>query len=172
MKTHQAIVMENKVNFRFNFHVRVSERRKGFIVLHPVGPIDTITSPVLQNKVEHILGLKPEIILFDMQQVDFINTLGLRVFIKVQQAMKRRGGRVALTHFQPHIEKVFDIVNALPKEPIFASRHELDSYLETMQNRCSDYRNEIKHDVETECNTIRAENNANPVFEKNNRLLF
>ena len=74
-----------------------------------------------------------------MKQVSYINSNGLRVILKVHQAMKSRGGRVILKNFQPHIKKVFDIINALPKERVFASQHELDNYLDTMQNSCSDY---------------------------------
>lgn len=139
MKTHQEVIKDNKVNGRFNFRVRVSERRKGFFVLHPTGPIDTMTSPILNNKVDRVLELEPEIILFDMKQVDYINTQGLRVILKVQKAMKRRDGRVTLMNFQSHIEKVFDIIGALPKQRIFTDRHELDDYLGTIQNIYSDY---------------------------------
>ena len=74
-----------------------------------------------------------------MKQVSYINSKGLRVIIKVHQAMKSRGGRVVLSNLQPHIKKVFDIIDALPAQRIFASRHELDNYLDTMQKRYLDY---------------------------------
>ena len=71
-----------------------------------------------------------------MQNVDYINSRGLRVIIKVQRAMKPRGGRVVLINLQPHIKEVFDIINALPAQRIFVNRQELDNYLDSMQSRC------------------------------------
>ncbi len=60
--------------------------------------------------------------------------------------MKSRGGRIVPMNFQPHIKKVFDIINALPKQRIFESRHELDNYLDMMQKRYVDnsYINEVE----------------------------
>ena len=72
-------------------------------------------------------------LLFDMVQVCYINSKGLAVILKVHQTMKSRGGRVLLTNLQPHIKKVFDIIDALPALRIFPSRRELDAYLDTMQ---------------------------------------
>ena len=71
-----------------------------------------------------------------MQNVNYINSRGLRVILKVQRAMKLRGGRVVLINPQPHIKEVFDIINALPAQRIFTNRHELDNYLDAMQNHC------------------------------------
>ena len=139
MKKQQEVITHDKVNGRFNFRVRVSEIGKGSFIIHPVGTIDTITSPILNNEVDQVLELEPETILFDMKQVDYINTQGLRVILKVQQVMKRWGSRVVLMNLQSHIEKVFDIINALPSQRIFTNRHELDKYLVTMQNIYSGY---------------------------------
>ena len=136
MRTHPGIVIDNKVNGSFNLSVNVNEKREGFFVLQLIGPINTITSLILQNEVEQIFESKPEIIMFDMKQVSYINSKGLHVILKVHQAMKPNGGRVVLINLQPHIKEVFDIINALPAQRIFANRHELDNYLDTMQSRC------------------------------------
>lgn len=172
MKTRSEAIINNKVNNDFNFYVRISEKRRGFFVLHPVGPIDTLTTPILQKRVEQILQLEPDTILFDMKQVDYINFQGLSVIFKAQQAMTRRSGSVALRSFQPHIKKVFDIINALPKEQIFANQHELDSYLDTMQARGSDYRNDKKLEMETDNYIIWAENSNNQGSENSRAVSF
>jgi anti-anti-sigma factor len=139
MRTDPGSMADNKINGSFNLSVNVNERREGFFILKPIGSINTITSPILQNEVEQIHESKPEMILFDMQQVNYINSKGLRVIFKIHQAMKSRGGRVVLTNLQPHIKEVFDIIDALLEQRIFASRHELDNYLDTMQKSCIDY---------------------------------
>ena len=139
MRTDPGIMTDYKVNGSSNLSIWFSEKREGFFVIQPVGSINTITSPILQNKVKQIIESKPEVVLFDMKQVSYINSKGLRVILKVHQALKSRGGRVFLMNLQPDIRKVFDIINALPKQRIFASQQELDSYLDTMQYSCSSY---------------------------------
>ncbi len=47
---------------------------------------------------------------------------------------------MVLTNLQPHIKEVFDIIDALPAQRIFASRDELDNYLDTMQKDYLDYK--------------------------------
>jgi len=172
MKTHSEAMIDTKVNNRFTFRVRTIERRKGFFVLYPVGPIDTMTSPILQTKVEQILGLDPELILFNMRQVDYINSHGLKVILKAQRAMARRSGSVALMSFQPHIKEVFDIINALPKEQIIANQHELNSYLDSMQARSFAYRNEKKLEMEADNYIIWAKSSTNQGSEKNRTMSF
>ena len=82
MKTYPGSVADNKTNGSVNLSVYVSERRKGFFVLQPIGSINTITSPILQNEVEQIYGSNPEIIMFDMKQVNYINSTGLKGLTK------------------------------------------------------------------------------------------
>jgi hypothetical protein len=42
---------------------------------------------------------------------------------------------VTLANLQPPVQKVFDIVRALPAADIFASVEEMDAYLDAMQRR-------------------------------------
>ena len=136
MKTTLKFMQERK--HRKNFPLRVYNRKKrpGVYTIHPVGSLDANAYPIIERKVEQILKSAPEVIIFDMQHVNYINSQGLRVILKVRRAIKLRGGRVVLINPQPHIKEVFDIINALPAQRIFANRHELDTYLDAMQSRC------------------------------------
>ncbi len=44
--------------------------------------MNTATSPIQQNEVEQIIESKPEMIMFDMAQVSYINSKGLRSILK------------------------------------------------------------------------------------------
>ena len=92
--------------------------------------------------------------------MSYINSNGLSVILKVHQVMKRNGGRVGLMNFQPHIQRVFDIVNALPRERVFATRHELDNYLKSVQNKYFAGSHLVKMDAGTDNNIIWAKNNS------------
>ena len=165
MRTDPGSMADNKINGTFNLSINVNERREGFFVLQPIGSINTITSPILQNEVEQIYESKPEIIMFDMKQVSYINYKELRVILKIHHAMKSRGGRVVLMNFKPHIKKVFDIINALPKEQIFANRYELDNYLATMQKSYFDYNFINGVEAGTDNYNLWAESISNQGFE-------
>ena len=116
MKTDPGIMANNKVNGNFNLSVYRNEKRAGIIIIHPVGAINTHTSPILQKEVEQILGSKPEIIVFDIKQVNYINSRGLRLILKTITEMDQRGGKVYLTNLQPQIKNMFEILNgALPE---------------------------------------------------------
>ena len=41
-------------------------------------------------------------------------------------------------HLQPQIQKVLDIVKALPAVPIFKNEQEMDDYLDAMQQKVID----------------------------------
>ena len=133
MKMHPGEMTTNEVSSNFSLQVHISEKREGLFVIKPVGAINTITSRSLQNLVERICAAKPKIIMFDLERVVFINSKGLRVILKVYHTINALGGRVVLINFQPHIKEVFEIINALPEQRIFASWHEFDNYLEAMR---------------------------------------
>ena len=124
MRTDHGSMADNKISGIFNFSVNVNERREGFFVLQPIGSINTITSLILQNEVEQIYESKPEIIMFDIKQISYINSKGLHVILKVHQAMKSRGGRVVLINLQPHIREVFDISGFLDLFEIYSTRED------------------------------------------------
>ena len=115
--------------------VNVAQKRPGVITVAPIGSIDAEFSSVLDKKVESALEQKPDVIIFDLEFTDYINSMGVRVLIKTKKAMKKCGGKVLFTHLQPQIKKVFDILNALPSLQVFTSIEELDNYLDTMQKK-------------------------------------
>lgn len=104
-------------------------------IVRPVGSIDANTHSILGNVVDSIMEKLPKSIIFDMKDVTFISSAGLSVFLSTEKWLQQVGGNVLLLHLQPQIRKVFDIVQALPSQQIFASTQELDTYLAEMQRR-------------------------------------
>jgi len=139
MRTHPGIMTDNKVNGSFNLSVYLNEKREGFFIIHPVGPMSKKTSPILQKEVEQIFESKPEIILFDMKQVNYVNFRGLRLILNIIMEMNQRNGKVYLTNLQPQIREIFEIMNGALPEWIFESRKQLENYLDAMHDSYSDY---------------------------------
>lgn len=102
------------------------------------GRLDTNTAPDLDKHVESAIDGGATTIAFDLAELDYISSAGLRTIFRAQKAMKQRGGSVCVVHMQPQVEKVFDIVKAMPKETVFASWAEMDAYLDGIQKRMID----------------------------------
>jgi len=115
--------------------VNTTGKRPGIFVVAPIGSIDGAGHAIFQDSVTSVLNQNPDVILFDMEHTDYINSMGIRVLIKTKKAMKQRGGKIVFINLQPQIKKVFDILNALPSLKVFANIQELDSYLDAMQAR-------------------------------------
>ncbi len=173
MKRYPEIVTDNAVSGNLGLKVNIGEKGEGIFVLEPAGSINTITSKSLQAIVERICASMPDVIMFDLKRVDFINSKGLRVILKVYRVINAHGGSVVLMNFQPHIKEVFKIINALPEQRIFASWQEFDHYLEAVQKkRYADFCGLNKSEIETDNCIICAEINANQRNAMSSRIYF
>jgi len=113
--------------------VKSTTRGPGVIIVSPIGSIDGNTYSVLDEKMDEILKQQPDVIIFDMEFADYISSTGIRVLLKTKKALKATDGRMVFMNLQPQIQKVFDILKAIPTLKVFASIEELDSYLDVMQ---------------------------------------
>ena len=113
--------------------VNTAVKRPGIFVVAPIGSIDAAGHAVFQERVDSVLNQNPDVIIFDMEYADYINSMGIRVLVKTKKAMKQRRGKIMFINLQPPIKKVFEILNALPSLKVFASIAELDGYLDAMQ---------------------------------------
>lgn len=100
-----------------------------------VGSLDTNTSPTLDTEISSHLKPGIEMLLLDMKELDYISSAGLRTVFKASKSIKQLGGRMGVANRQPQIEKVFEIVKALPDLNIFRDTAEMDEYLTAMQER-------------------------------------
>jgi anti-anti-sigma factor len=114
---------------------QLKEREPGVFVFTLNGRLDTNTYQILETRVDEVLKHSPRTVVFDMAGLDYISSMGLRVVLKTEKALKQNGGNVVLTNLRPQIEKVFEIVNALPSFTIFKDTQEMDDYLDKMQKK-------------------------------------
>jgi anti-anti-sigma factor len=100
------------------------------------GRLDTETAPVLDARLEPLLA-SPDVTaaLFDLADLEYIGSAGIRVLVRARKALEGRGGGVAVAHLRPSVRQVFDIVKALPSTDVFATDAELDAFVATMRRR-------------------------------------
>jgi hypothetical protein len=100
--------------------VNSAETRPGVFTVSPIGSLDGKTYTILETTVDLILKESPDVLIFDMEYLDYINSMGVRILFM---------------HLQRQIKKVFEILNALPTLQVFSNIQELDDYLDAMQRK-------------------------------------
>ena len=98
------------------------------------GSLDTATAPELERQLTPVLA-EPAItdLVFDLAELKFISSAGLRVFATARKQLRERGGQASFVNMQPQIKEVFEIMKSLPGVAIFKDVAELDRYLAARQ---------------------------------------
>ena len=112
----------------------VGAPRLGSSTIKLNGSLDTATAPELERKLAPILASQVRDLVFDLADLRFISSAGLRVFANARKAVKARGGQASFIRMQPQIAEVFAIIQSLPGIAIFQSEAELDEYLAARQH--------------------------------------
>lgn len=98
------------------------------------GTLDGVTAPLLEEALAPLLDSVHHVV-FDLADLKFISSAGIRILLKARKEMKAADGSFAMKNLQPQIQKVFEIIGALPGVAIFKSEKELDAYLASMQRK-------------------------------------
>lgn len=138
METCPEIMADRNVDSSANLRVCIREERAGFFIIHPIGSINTNTYLILQKELERIFKTGPEIILFDMKQINYVNFRGLRVILKTITELNQHKGKIFFTNFQPQVKEMLVIMIALLPECVFGGRKQLEDLLNVNHGTCSE----------------------------------
>ena len=111
----------------------VSPQSAGAVTIKLNGSLDTVTAPELERQIAPVLAGAVKDFVFDLAELKFISSAGLRVFSIARKQLKERGGQASFIHMQPQIQEVFEIIKSLPGVAIFKDIAELDRYLAVRQ---------------------------------------
>jgi anti-anti-sigma factor len=98
-----------------------------------IGALNTDTAPGFETRLQEVVEKGMQLTVLDMKELDYISSAGLRVIFKAAKEVKNAGNRLAAANRKPHIDKVFEILKALPDMAVFANDEEMDEYLDSMQ---------------------------------------
>ena len=93
------------------------------------------TYTILEEELDSIIDESTKMIVFDMTDLEYLSSAGVRVFLKARKALQANDGKITFMNLQPQVKKVFEIINAIPSMQIFQSVEELDRYLDDMQKQ-------------------------------------
>ena len=118
--------------------VRVTQDRSFSRTVHLNGRLDSETCAHLDNELSNLANSPVDVVVFDLADLEYISSAGLRSIFGTRQALAARSGRIVLLNARPQVQKVFDIVKATDLAAVFTSVDELDSYLDAMQRKVVD----------------------------------
>ena len=111
----------------------IGVKDSGAVTVKLTGSLDTATAPELERQLAPVLGGSVKDLVFDLAQLKFISSAGLRVFSNARKQLKARGGQASFVNMQPQILEVFAIMQSLPGVAVFKDVAELDRYLAKRQ---------------------------------------
>lgn len=111
----------------------VGPAKAGAVMVKLAGSLDTATAPELETQLNPVLAGDIKELVFDLANLKFISSAGLRVFSMARKQLKARGGQASFVNLQPQIQEVFEIVKALPGVAVFQNVAEMDRYLAARQ---------------------------------------
>lgn len=112
-----------------------SVKSPGVSILSVGGSLDANTSSQLEAEVNDVLNGSINCLIFDLQQLDFVSSAGIRVLLIAQRELTKRGGDIKAINLQPQIRKVFDYVKVLPDSVMYISDEEFDADLTEVQDK-------------------------------------
>jgi anti-sigma B factor antagonist len=77
----------------------------GGLILRPHGPIDSTTSPALEQALKQV----PPVTLLDLTGVPYVSSAGLRVVLVATKAARAAGGRFAVFGLSEAVRSVFEL---------------------------------------------------------------
>ncbi len=111
----------------------IAPKNTGAVTVKLSGSLDTATAPELERQLTPVLADKVNDLVYDLADLKFISSAGLRIFSSTRKLMKERGGQASFVNMQPQIQEVFEIMKSLPGVAIFKNIAELDQYLAARQ---------------------------------------
>ncbi|KAF1712547.1 anti-sigma F factor antagonist [Pseudoxanthomonas kalamensis DSM 18571] len=115
--------------------IRLQDDRGGSRRVQLSGRLDTHTCDAFDAALAPALAERPHSLLLDLTELEYISSAGIRSIFKARKAQAEHGGKVLVLNPQPQIQKVFDVVKAVPLGDIFTSIEEVDAYLDAMQRK-------------------------------------
>jgi anti-sigma B factor antagonist len=106
-----------------------NEVADGVALCRIVGKIDALTGPDLQAAAGSAINGGNSRIIFDMREVTYISSAGLRVIVLTAKHAKAANGGLAVFGLQPAISEVFEITGLRTVIPIVSNETEARSKL-------------------------------------------
>jgi anti-sigma B factor antagonist len=101
-------------------HMQFGDAGQGIVNVALVGRLDTPGVGHVETQLTAHVVPRGARAIVDLSQVDFVGSLGIRMFITIARAAARNGGRVVLYGAQPMVAQVFETTSLNEIVPVRA----------------------------------------------------
>lgn len=113
----------------------IASQKDALVTVRLAGSLDTATAPDLEKALAPVLATPVRDIVFDLAELKFVSSAGLRVFTMARKQLVARGGHTSFVNMQPQIREVFEIIKALAGMHILKDLAEFDAYIAARQRK-------------------------------------
>lgn len=99
------------------------------IILKIEGRIDGLTSKQIQTEIDDILNSGVKNLIFDLADLNYLSSSGIRVFIEAMKKINKVGGQLYLVSLSRHIVEVLKISGLTPLFKVFDSFQDIQDML-------------------------------------------
>lgn len=97
------------------------ECRGNAVILRPVGRLDSLTSPHLESTVLEQLEAGCTRMVFDLGDMEYISSAGLRVILLAGKRLHGGKGRIVLAGLRENVRSIFEMSGFLSLFPVTTS---------------------------------------------------
>jgi len=98
--------------------------------LHLKGRIDSMSAVEIQQRVEELILAGERILITDFEEVNYISSAGLRVFLAAQKQLGKGGGEIILFKIPPKVLRIFEMSGFEQLFRITSSKKDIQSALQ------------------------------------------
>lgn len=109
-----TIIGEIKIQFHNGREIMLIERKGDVLILAARKRLDTNTAPQAEQLISDNIGDGSVKLIFDLEQVEYISSAGVRVLLKTAKQLKQSGGQMALCNLNDHVQEVMDLSGLTP----------------------------------------------------------
>jgi anti-anti-sigma factor len=85
------------------------KEEKGIVSIVIKGRMDADSSPDAEKVVKEALGAEANRLLFDLGELEYLSSAGLRVLLSAAKEMRRRDGKIVLCALNEFVKEIFEV---------------------------------------------------------------
>ena len=85
------------------------KEEKGIVSIAIKGRLDADSSPEAEKVVKEALGAEANRLLFNLGELEYLSSAGLRVLLSAAKEMRRRDGKIVLCALNEFVKEIFEV---------------------------------------------------------------
>ncbi|MGI8802392.1 MAG: STAS domain-containing protein [Solirubrobacteraceae bacterium] len=99
-----------------HFEIRLAEHGDA-VRMTIIGELDLATAPEFEKALGEVEASDVEAIVVDLDELEFLDSTGLRALLAADARSRANGGRLSLTRGSPPVRRLFELVGAESRLP-------------------------------------------------------